>query len=242
MMNRRLLILDLMLAGILVYAGFAFSRGWRGFTGSHQPAQVQPGAGISPTADVTPVASAATDEDWTDAVEKNPFSFDRNDQEVIVKEPEAAKETRPTPATPKPVLYGVMSIGGERVAMIGPARANTRASMAARVGETFDGWEIVEIQDKTAIVVSNGQREALIMNDPTANVPRDYSKTSSTSRTQSMAPSTAAKAAPPSPAAEAAKSDYVIVPPPAEPEGPKKAEWIQTPFGPRLQEVKPPPQ
>src|SRR6185503_11747124 len=102
----------------------------------------------------------------TDISVKDPFSFDRNDVSIVAPKQEAA-------AKPKPVLYGVMSVGSEWIAMMGPSQSGSRGSRPVRVGESLDNWQIVEIQPKSVIVTAaNGTRETVIMNDPTAQVAR----------------------------------------------------------------------
>ena len=46
-----------------------------------------------------------------------------------------------------------------------------------RIGEVFDGWELVEILDKSVRIRSGGVETTVIMNDPTAQMPRDQSRT-----------------------------------------------------------------
>jgi len=94
----------------------------------------------------------------------------------VVTQPAADK-----PRKPKPILFGTILLGKEVMAMLGPGDLTSRSSRPVHVGESFDGWTVVEIQEKTATVELDQVKETLIMNDPTAQqVARDYVKTGNT--------------------------------------------------------------
>src|SRR5207237_2482042 len=76
------------------------------------------------------------------------------------------------------VLFGVMSVGSEKIALLSPGRTG-RDSRPLKVGESVDNnWQVAEINDKSVVVVAaNGTRQTVILNDPTAQVPRSMEKT-----------------------------------------------------------------
>jgi hypothetical protein len=227
-MLRRLLILD---AGLLILIAFGAVRvrgDWQAFGPAHQVSAIKPAP--EPTATLpTPVPRPVVNEDWTDIAVKNPFSFDRNDVDVL-----APVATAPvTPVGPKPVLFGTMFLDNKWLAMIGPGASGNRAFRPMKVGESIDGWNIVSIEQKNAVVESAGMRQTLIMNDPTANIPRvsdttprlgvpAVTNTNSTGQSSQQAP----------PATNAPASEPQVAPG----QCPKntKPRMATTPFGTRL--------
>src|SRR5262245_21042068 len=171
MMWRRLLMLDVALAAVITGGVVQVRKSWDEFEKQHRTEAIQP---EKETVRSLPPASpnGTASEDWTDISVKNPFSFDRNDVAIVAPKQTAA-------AQPKPVLFGVMSIGNEWIAMMGPGQGGGRgASRPVKVGETMDTWEVVEIKSKSVIVTAaNGNRETIIMNDPTAQVARSSERT-----------------------------------------------------------------
>jgi hypothetical protein len=224
MIWRRLLILDLMLVAALAAGIIRIRKSWLEFDASHQPSRVQ--AENEPAQPLPPAVAAAPQlEDWTDISAKNPFSFDRNDVSII-----APKEA--IQAKPKPALFGIMSLGGDKIAMLGPGQGS-RASRPVKVGETLEGWEVVEINDKSVIVASaDGFRQTIIMNDPSAQIPRSYERTLAANG-QGPAPQviqppqTTAPTPPPTAAAPAAPQPSAVAPG----AGQKCGEAMTTPFG-----------
>jgi hypothetical protein len=166
---RRVVLLDLILVAVLVAGVIRIRQSWKDFEKSHRVETVQP---EKETIKTLPVASviATGSEDWTDIGVRNPFSFDRNDIAIVAPKQAA-------PAQPKPVLFGTMALGNERIAMLGPGQTGSQASRPVKVGESIGTWQVVEIQEKAVIVVANGVRETVILNDPSAQVPRSMVRT-----------------------------------------------------------------
>lgn len=222
MMWRRLLILDAALSAVIVGGIFQVRRSWDEFDMKHRTETILP---EKETVRSLPAAAAiaAASEDWTDISVRNPFSFDRNDVAIV-----APKQT-PT-AQPKPVLFGVMSLGNEWIAMMGPGQGGARSSRPVKVGESLDSWQVVEIQAKSVVVTAgNGLRETVIMNDPTAQV----------ARTSERTPTPGGPSAPivPSPAPPPTSTNMQN--PPSTAQSPAQSapgqpadDILQTPFGP----------
>jgi hypothetical protein len=220
-MWRRILVLDLALAGLLVFGVVQVRKSWQEFEASHRIESVRPEKEAARSLANT-TAAARTPEDWTDISVKNPFSFDRNDVAIV-----AAKQA--LPVMPKPVLFGTMSIGKEWIAMMGPAQSGGRASRPIKIGESLDNWQVVEIRDKSAVVAgANGARETIIMNDPTAQAPRSAERTPTGGQAQvtvvnptpTAPPPTTTSSAPAAPAAQPSPANQ-----PAD-------DILLTPFGP----------
>jgi hypothetical protein len=222
-MLRRLIILNIALAGVLAFGAMKLYRDWFGFWPLHDASAIQPQPDNF-SSPIAPAASAsASTEDWTEIAIRNPFSFDRNDIAIV------AQRSAPVESGPKPVLFGIMSLGGPPLAMLAPGRPlGNRNATPRRAGETIDGWTLVQIDTKSVIVESNGVRETILMNDPTAQVPRDYAKTNASSTApvviQSAAPATT-EAPTTSPSAAASQPAANAAP------GQPRTRVIQTPFG-----------
>src|SRR5437667_12389551 len=172
---RRIWILDVALLALLIGIATRFHNEWITFNATHQTGAVEPKREqfAKLASDVPPNTPAPPN--WTDIPAHNPFSFDRTD--VAILEPKAPPPP-PAPAVklgPKPVLYGTMSIGSDVMAMVGTAKPGNQKSM--KVGEVIDGWTVVSIKDKSMVIKGNDLQETIVMNDPTAQIPRDHSRT-----------------------------------------------------------------
>jgi hypothetical protein len=220
---RRILILDSMLAALMVVGVFRVRHSWDEFEGTHrvqavqaetEPARTVPGA--------TTVAVVA--EDWTDISIKNPFSFDRNDVPIVAPKQEV-------PTSPKPVLLGTMSVGNQWIAMLAPGQSGGRSSRPVKVGETMGDWRVVEINDKSVVVTAeSGVRATIVMNDPTAQVARDYIRTGTSGSTAPVIVTPSTPAAPPT---TTSTSSSVPAAQPTQPGAAQPADDILlTPFGP----------
>jgi len=163
--------MDAGLIVLLVFGVLKFRQDWKAFDPTHDVSAIQPTPQAFTALPVVPSGNAAGSGDWTEIPTKNPFSFDRNDIDIVVA------EAPPKPVGPKPVLFGIMVIGTDKTAFVAPGGGN-RNSRPMKVGEVVDGWTIVEIGTKTIEVESNGNRQAVILNDPTAQISRAIDRTS----------------------------------------------------------------
>ena len=224
MMWRRLLPLNVALLAVIVAGSLRVRQSWNEFESSHRVELIRAEAEAEKVLPGAPTI-AAKPEDWTDISVKNPFSFDRNDVAIVAP-------VQAAPARPNPVLFGVMSIGSERIAMLAPGQSGSRASRPVKVGESLDTWQIVEIQEKAVIIAAaNGTRQTIIMNDPTAQPPRSYERTGTGAP---AAPVNIVTATPAAPTAPAASTSPAPTPPAAQPPttGQPTGEMLITPFGP----------
>jgi hypothetical protein len=222
-MMRRIIILDIALIVVLITGGLKLRREWAAFSPAHQVSAVQPPPESVPALPATWARAGSAAADWTDIPAHNPFSFDRNDI-AILKPPEP-----PKPVGPKPILFGTMGLGQGWIAMLASGQPNNRNSRPMHVGETLDGWTVVEITDKAVVVEANARRETVVMNDPTAQVPRDYTRTlaSAAPPVQSVSPAPSSSAAPVSRPAPSAASPSGGNSPSATP----CVRELRTPFG-----------
>jgi hypothetical protein len=230
---RRLIIINAVLAVLVGWGSVKVKRDWQQFRIDHNIQNIQAVAEVKLQPVIRKTIGPRPD-DARQVAENNIFSFDRND--VAIKQAPAAAAVRPT--GPKPVLFGTMLIGGPRMAMLGPGASNNRSYRPMIVGEVIDGWTLLEVKDKSAVLESNGVRETVLMNDPTAMVPRDYSRTAS-AQPQSQAATGRSNAS----QQQAAPAPQPLPPPPAgnNPQGgpAPKTRVIDTPFGKKVIPVDP---
>lgn len=224
-MIRRLIILDSALVVLLAFGSVRFRQDWRAFEPAHQVSAIQAKPEALPNLPVNANSVAGGPADWSEIPSRNPFSFDRTDIAII-----AAPE--PTvPAGPKPVLFGTMMIGSEKLAMLASAQPNNRNYRPLKVGDKIDGWTLVGILDKSVVIEWNSSRETVIMNDPSAAIPRDYT-------TRTTAAASAAPVVIQPPAAPSITAPPMAPAPPGARANPAPAQKrvIQTPFGPKVVE------
>src|SRR5687768_4833465 len=116
----RFFILNLVLSVTLVAAAVRLHTDWFFFEAAHQTGSIQPQPETVAKAVPPPSPAPGALVDWTEIPSRNPFSFDRTD--VAILEPTAP----PKPPGPKPVLFGTMSLGSERMAMVGQGQPGNR--------------------------------------------------------------------------------------------------------------------
>ncbi len=169
-MSRRLVILDLALVLMLALSIAQFRQDWLAYQSAHQVSAIQPMAEDPPSLAVAniPNSSAA---DWTEIASRDPFSFDRNDIPIV------AVSEQPKVVGPRPILFGTMSLGDGRIAMVGPGQPGNRSYRPMKVGEVIDGWSIAQIDEKSIVVEANAIQETVVMNDPSAQLQRDHTRT-----------------------------------------------------------------
>ena len=220
-MNYRLILLNVFMMAFLVIGGMNLRNLALAYDVTHQPKLVIAMPEPTPKIAASAAAAVPAPEDWTDIPTKNLFSFDRTDITLVAPAPPP-----PPNLGPKPVLMGTLSLGVDRVAMVAPGQGTSRLFRPMHVGESIDGWTIVEIQEKAMVIGgANNTKATVIMNDPTAQTPRDYTRTSASPSATTMAPA-------PVP---------VSTPTPAGPSAKPKTKIIQTPFGPKEVPIDPPP-
>jgi len=232
--RQRIWIMNVALCGLLIWGGFKLRDEWRVFGQSHEASRLQ--VGVQRGATKTPVQEVpveGTEAAWTDIASRSPFSFDRSDSNLDLTEAVAA------PASgPKPVLLGTLILGNERLALLGKPGTNGRSGARVKVGEKFEGWQVVDIQDSAVVVSADGARESLSVGR--APVVRSSEKTSDASPS-SVVNSTppAAAAAPPRTPDTSAGATRILgtgsmsTPPTVVPPG---SHLVETPFGYKIEQ------
>ena len=232
-MLRRLLILDAALVALLVMGGMKLHKDWKAFGPTHDVASIKARPHAYPPIPVGGTTDSIANAEWTDIPSKDPFSFDRNDIDIVP--PAVVEAPPPKPLGPKPILFGTFILGNDRTAFLASGPTGNRNSRPMKLGETIDGWTIVDIGSKSVQVESNGTRQAVIINDPTAQVPRDVARNAGvpapavvqTITPPAPAPSTNPPSSPTSSVPSAAPAAASPLPP-----APAGTTYVRTPFGP----------
>ena len=116
------------------------------------------------------------------------------------------------------------------MAMLGPGDAGNRSYRPMVVGDVIDGWKVIEVNEKTAVVESGGVQETILMNDPTAQIPRDYNRTLAGAQNPVL-PAPVARAPEPEQPRVPVVQPQVGAPAPAPAAGAPGTRIIRTPFG-----------
>jgi hypothetical protein len=133
----------------------------------------------------------------------------------------------------KPILFGTISLGKEPLAMVASGQPpGNRNYRPMRIGEVIDGWTITKILDKSITIKADQIEDSVLMNDPSAQVARE------TTRTATAAPVVSTSQPPPAPSVLSVPS-ALTAPPPQSSAPPRGRRRIlqQTPFGVREVEV-----
>jgi hypothetical protein len=227
-MVKRLVVLNVVLVAVLIAMAVRIHNDWVNFETTHQIAAIQPEPEAVPKIAAAVSGNTGAPEDWTDIPSHNPFSFDRNDIPIV--EPAAP----PKPPGVKPILFGTISLGKEPLAMVASGQPpGNRNYRPMRIGEVIDGWTITEILDKSITIKADQIQDSVLMNDPSAQIPRE------TARTAAAAPVVSTSPPPPAPSALTVPSALAAPPPPQSSAPPRGRRRIlqQTPFGVREVEV-----
>jgi hypothetical protein len=190
MTRQRIWIVNAALLLLFIWGAMRLRSDWNAFGATHQASRLQNAAprnnAKARVAESAPVAAEAAP--WTEIAARSPFSFDRNDMNLDLTEAVAAPV-----AGPKPFLLATLILGNEKIALMGKPGGDSRSSTRVKVGQTFEGWEVVEIQDSSVVITSNGAKESITVGR--APVARSTEKTSA----QPTAPPVANSVAPPPP-------------------------------------------
>lgn len=235
MSRQRIWIVNGALGLLLVWGGMRLRNEWSAFGATHQAGRLQ--STLARTAVRTPgegVSSTAPDTDWTDIASRSPFSFDRNDSNLDLTEAVAAPV-----AGPRPVLLGTLDLGNGRMALMGKPGSDGRSGSPVKVGQTFEGWQVVEIHDNAVVVTANGARESIaVARAPTMRSSEKTSSSATTPTANSIStPSAATPARPAATPSGNANTNALLglgsrAPRPAD--MPPGTHVEETPFGPKI--------
>lgn len=150
-MNRKLLMLDVLLAAAVVYAGFQLRNQWLAAK-AREAATLRRRENAPPPPHYTPlpVAPAVLASGYNDIAQKMLFDRSRNPT-VVVEVPPAPP---PKPVPPLPVFHGVMNIDG--VSAIMSATANA-AQEEVRPGGMIGPFKLVDVTTSEIVLEWDGK-------------------------------------------------------------------------------------
>ena len=169
-MKKELVVINGLLLAVVIGAILQSYSAWTAFVTSHDPDAIQYEGEAFGSPLIPDTEEGAGSPDWTLVSDQNLFSFDRTDLAV-------AAPVAPLAIGPRPILFGTMSLGDGPVALLTTGEGGGRESRPYRVGQTIRGWALVEIANKSVVVENGGIRTTILMNDPTAQVPRGTGRT-----------------------------------------------------------------
>ena len=151
-MNRKLLILDVVLAAAAVYAGFQFRSQWLAAKAreaavlNQKPAPL-PAPQFTPLATAPPVLSAG----YAEIAQKLLLDRSRNSTVVV----EVPPPPPPKPMPPLPVYHGMMNIGDGPAAILS-INANS-PQMEIHPGETIGQFKLVDVNSEEIALEWDGK-------------------------------------------------------------------------------------
>lgn len=152
-MNRKLLILDCVLAAVLIYAGFQFRRQWQG-TKAREAARLHVHVPAAPPPPFTPLAEQppVLASGYASIADKMLFTPSRNPNVVI----EVPPPPPPKPVPPLPVYHGMMNFGeGGPIAILSVSAGAPHE--AVRPGEMIGQFKLVSVNSEEIVLEWDGK-------------------------------------------------------------------------------------
>ena len=151
-MNRKLLILDVVLAAVAIYAGFQFHGQWllakaREAATMNQKPPAPPPPQFTPLATAPPVLAAG----YAEIAQKLLFDRSRNSTVVVDVPPPPP----PKPVPPLPVYHGMMNIGDGPAAILSVNAASPQ--MEIHPGETIGPFKLVDVNSQEIALEWDGK-------------------------------------------------------------------------------------
>ena len=151
-MNRKLLILDVVLAAVAVYAGFQFRSQWIAAK-AREAAVLNQKAAALPAPQFTPLPAtpAVLSTGYAEIAQKLLFDRSRNSTVVV----EVAPPPPPKPVPPLPVYHGMMNIGDGPAAILSINAGSPQ--MEIHPGEMIGPFKLVEINTQEIALEWDGK-------------------------------------------------------------------------------------
>ncbi len=197
-MNRKLLLLDVVLVAVVIYAGLRLRDEWRAArarqaaTLKRTAKPLQPPA-FAPLAPESPVLAT----EYANIAQKTLFDKSRN-PDVPVEIP--APPPKP-PMPPLPVYHGIMNLGGPPVAILSVTA--TSAHQAVHPGETIGQFKLLDVNSVEMTLEWNGEVVRKRVDELSARMNPQPQPAAEPARTETAAPAPP----PPAPAAKAGPGD-----------------------------------
>ena len=151
-MNRKLLILDVVLAAVAVYAGFQFRSQWIAAK-AREAAVLNQKAAALPAPQFTPLPAtpAVLSTGYAEIAQKLLFDRSRNSTVVV----EVPPPPPPKPMPPLPVYHGMMNIGDGPAAILSVNA--TAPQMEIHPGETIGPFKLVDVTSQEIALEWDGK-------------------------------------------------------------------------------------
>jgi hypothetical protein len=151
-LRRRLLLLNLLLAAAICWAGWQLRRDWlaaheRVQATARQTVKPQPPPALGISKPAQPVAATA----YSEIAQKMLFSKDRNPNVVV-----EVQAPPPKPMPPLPLLHGVMYLGDSPTAILSGGKTNPE-QVGVRPGESFGEFKLVDVSNDEIALEWDGQ-------------------------------------------------------------------------------------
>ena len=235
-MKRKLLLLNLTMALVVVYAGWQLRREWVAAKAREaetlgkklKPAPPPP---FTPLQPAPPVVAAG----YADIVQKTLFDRSRNPTVVV----EAPPPPPAKPMPPLPAYHGMMNVGDGITAVMSVAPGAPHQGI--HIGEPIGQFKLVDVNTEEIALEWDGQTIRKKLDELVDNSPAAQQAGAAPARTEVPAPAAVAAAAPAvpveaGPGGDAGAGFRACVPNDTTPSGAVKDGYrknvVQTPFGP----------
>jgi hypothetical protein len=151
-LKRKLLLLDLALGALTVYAAWQLRMEWRAAK-AREAALLNQKPPAPPTESFTPLPPAppVTAAGYADIAQKMLFDKSRNPTVVI----EAPPAPPPKPMPPLPVYHGIMNLGDGQVAIMSVTAASAQEEI--HPGETIGQFKLVDVNTEELVLEWDGK-------------------------------------------------------------------------------------
>ncbi len=154
-MRRKLLVLNVVLGLLVVYAGWQLHSAWRAAQARerailHRPVKPLPPPPYTPAPQVTPVVPSG----YADIAEKTLFDKSRNPT-VVVEVPPPPPPPPPKPMPPLPVYHGMMNIGDGPTAVL--SLGGNSPHQAVHPGEEIGQFKLVDVNTEEIVFEWDGK-------------------------------------------------------------------------------------
>lgn len=168
-MKRNILLANLGLAAMAVLLGLHLKSEWRQYQAQHNLAALNPKPDRAHLA-AKPAGKSPDASNYGAIVDSLLFSPDRNSV-VVADGPEPAANQ----AKPRPILTGILGLGGYDLALMLPADAKDSSEYRRlKVGDSISGYTLLKCLDQKVVMSLDGKEVEVPLSEPNKLVAREY--------------------------------------------------------------------